>query len=391
MKNERTDKERAGFPAKVETTMATFPAISGVRQRTEPPAGRKTGQPGQETLCTAGNAADGFLKHQFLPLYLESYDLPLDNGITEGVLKSLCILADYHQIELMDVSDKQYPYNVLLAHWNAQKLLGRTRQNPELFIISDDANRISVATRQTVQRSYSLYYIPVLPLYRLLKSREHRIAAKLLLSVFSYLYHVARVPYYRDADTYLFYHYEIMEEWLDEEDGSADEEDLAFKRNALQQASHGGDVIGRIIYKRLHLDQFEERLKGAVPTDGFEAGCLAVAKTAFKLWQDFPDSNLFCHLNDPEREDEDEEDWTGYDNTIRVDEYIHFVADTESSLYDSIQQNVDSELNEKMHWQEHTLVSVYDDNFIPNADTLEYETRLFKLLDELCYLLNELP
>jgi hypothetical protein len=322
---------------------------------------------------------------------MERPDLPKDDGISEGVTDSLAILSACYGIELMDVSDKPYPYNILLAHWNAQKLLCRTTQDPELFIVNHKG-RVKTATRQTARRSYSLYYIPVLPVYRLLKSREHRTGAKLLLSVFSYLYHVARVPYYRDCDTYLFYHYEILEEWLEVEDGGLEDEDLEFNRNALKTAAHGGDVIGRILYNTAHLEIFGERISLANPADGFEQRCLAVAETAFRLWQDFPDSNLFGHLPEPEQDNDDDDDnWTGSDNTIHITEYVHFIADTESSVYDSIQQNIDAELNEKMYWQEHTLESVYDEQFIPDADTLEYETRLFALLDNLCYLLNELP
>ena len=115
-----------------------------------------------------------------------------------------------------------------------------------------------------------------------------------------------------------------------------------------------------------------------------------MATDTLRLWRDYPDRNIFCHLNKPEC-DEDDDNWIGYDNTIRVGEYIHFIADTESSLYDSIQQNIDAELNEKMYWQEHTLVSLYDKNYTPNADNLDYETQLFELLDDLCYLLNQLP
>ena len=212
-----------------------------------------------------------------------------------------------------------------------------------------------------------------------------------MLSVFTYLYHIARIPYYRDADTYLFYHYEILEEWLDVEDGSLDEADLMFNREAHQKAAHGGDVIERVIYHPAHLEQLSERITRIIPADAFEQGCLKVATDTLKLWQDYPDSNIFRHLNRLPCDEDDDDNWMGYDNTIRVGEYIHFIADTESSLYDSIQQNIDAELNERMYWQEHTLVSVYDKNYSPNADSLDYENRLFTLLDDLCYLLNKLP
>lgn len=391
MKNGYNNKTGQGFSAKVEASLDPLSAIGRLQPGTQPPAGRKGCEQEQVTLRSAGTAADGFLKYQFLPLCAENYDLPQDRGITEGVLNSLSFLTQYHPLEHLDVSGMAYPYNILLAHWNAERQLRKNGSNLELFIVEDETKEMKVATKQTASRSYSLYYIPVLPLYGLLKSRKNKPGAQLLLSVFAYLYHMARIPYYRDADSYLFYHYEIVEEWLDEEDGSIDEEDLIFNREAHRKAEHGGDVIGRIIYHPAHLEQFSERITGTVPADAFEQGCLKVATDTFRLWQDYPDSDIFRHLNTPQSDEDDDDNRMGFDNTIRAGEYIHFIADTESSLYDSIQQNIDAELNEKMYWQEHTLVSVYDKNYSPNADSLDYENRLFILLDDLCYLLNKLP
>lgn len=390
MKNGQAYQARQNYTARIEAPVSALSAVSRVWKRTEPSAGCKGCIPQQTPVGTAGTIADNFLKHRFLPLYEENLGLKIDESKAGSVLNSLTILASHYPIGLMDTSDKPFPYNVMLAHWHAERQLNKMPGNPELFIAEDESHQVKLATRLTASRSYSLYYIPVLPLYRLLKSREHRIGAQLLLSVFSYLYHIAQIPYYRDADSYLFYHYEILQEWLDEEDGSVDEEDLEFNRRALASAAHGGDIIGRIIYHPVHLEQFGERVTNAMPANAFEQGCLKVAGDALNLWQDHPDGNIFSHLNEPER-DEYDEDWSGYDNTIHVGEYIHFIADTESSLYDSIQQNVDAELNEKMYWQEHTLVSLYDENYSPASDSLDYENRLFKLLDDLCYLLNELP
>ena len=362
MKNGHAQQSGKNNTPQIEKAMATVPTGRGSWQGLESPSGCKRGQARQGAFCPAELTADSFLRHQFMPLYLESPSLPKDDGISEGALASLCLLADYLQIKPLDVSGKPYPYNILLAHWHTQRQLRQMAQNPELSIVSDDNGKVSMATTQTASRSYSLYYIPVLPLYRLLKSREDRTGAQLLISVFSYLYHVARIPYYRDADSYLFYHYEILEEWLTEEDGGLDDNYIEFNRRALENASHGGDVMERIIYNPIHLELFEQRVTSALPANPFEASCLKVAETALKLWRDFSESNIYGHLNHPD-EDDDEENWTGYDNTIRIDEYVHFIADTESTIYDSLQQNIDAELNEKMYWQEHKLLSVYDENF----------------------------
>jgi hypothetical protein len=391
MKNEQCNTTGKGFGTSVETPGTTLSAVDRVQQGTQSPRRCKGREQEQTVFRSAGIAADGFLKHQFLPLYDERFDMPKDRGITEGVLNSLSILTQYQQLDTMCVRDKTYPYNILLIYWNAQQQLRKANKNLELFIIEDDDKTVKLATKQRASRTYSLYYIPVLPLYDLLKSRKNKPGAQLLLSVFSYLYHIARIPYYRDCESYLFYHYEILEEWLnDDEDSSIDEQDLIFNREAHQRAAHGGDFIERIIYHPAQLEQFEERITRMSPADAFEQGCLKVATDTLKLWQDYPDRDIFCHLNRPQCDEDDDDNWTGYDNTIRIGEYIHFIADTESGLYDSIQENINAELNEKMYWQEHTVISLFDKNYKPNADNLDYEHRLFVLLDDLCYLLNQL-
>jgi hypothetical protein len=150
-------------------------------------------------------------------------------------------------------------------------------------------------------------------------------------------------------------------------------------------------VLQRIIHHPCHLQQMEQRIIDCHSTDAFSLACLEVTQMTLDLWRDHPGGSIFGHLSDfnPEQ-DEDEED-NGDPNTIWVEEYIHFVAETESSLYDSIMENVNAELNEKLYWQEHSLLSVYDQKYSPLADSLDYETRFFKLLDQLCYLLNLIP
>jgi hypothetical protein len=394
MKNEIEPKQRQSATAQKSKAGATAQADSRI-QRKPQQAGRREGCAKKQTpLRTCGAAADGFLKHRFLPLYEPARDLTKNEGIEKGVLNSLSILSGQYGLNLLNVTDKPYPYNILLAYWDADQQISRQNEDLELYIISDGRDEVKMATKQTASRSYSLYYIPVLPLYRLVKSGESRQGAELLLSVFSYLYHVADVPYYRDAESYLFYHYEILADWIENDIDDVDEGDLNFNRSALCSAQHYGDIIMRKIHNACHLDRFARRIEEAQPRNPFDEACLHVAKTAFALWADFPQGNIHSHLheglNGGNEEDGDEYDHD-YPNTIYVGEYIHFIAESEGSLYDSIQQNIDAELNEKMYWQEHCLVSLYDENYSPLQDSLEFENRFFILLDELSYLLTKLP
>ena len=69
-------------------------------------------------------------------------------------------------------------------------------------------------SRQVFEADHTLYFVPVMPLFRLLRMQGQKSCAELLLSAFGYLYHTVRIPYYRDPSSYMHYHYECNKEWL---------------------------------------------------------------------------------------------------------------------------------------------------------------------------------
>lgn len=54
--------------------------------------------------------------------------------------------------------------------------------------------------------------------------------AQLLQSVCSYLYHIVKIPYYRKQDSYLFWMYEMVTEWITSNDEN-EETPILFIRN----------------------------------------------------------------------------------------------------------------------------------------------------------------
>lgn len=180
----------------------------------------------QEQVRSARTPADGYLKESFLPLFEQGKKLPDQLQAEKGFFDSLAILTRLYGFKTIDVTDKSYPYNVLLIHSDIRKQFGKFKQDIQLKILQDDEGIVKLATYHTYNTSNTLYYIPVLPLYRLLQDRKQKQTAELLLSVFAYLYHIAGIPYYRENNSYLFYNYECMEEWLiDDLENEESEED----------------------------------------------------------------------------------------------------------------------------------------------------------------------
>lgn len=378
--------------------MQTLSATTGIQQELRPFTRCKGGQPEQTPVSPCGFTADGFLNHCFLPLYEQATELPDIKEVETGVFNSLSILEKQYDIQVMDVSDKPYPYNILLAYWNAEQQVCKGKSQTELFIISDDTENVKLATKEYVATGHTLYYIPVLPLYRLLKSGTDKRSAELLLSVCAYLYHITGVPYYRDDDSYLFYHYEILEDWIENDLDQMDEQNINLQRSALRSANHYGDIMQRKLFNKYHLEYFEERVQQFHAHNAFAAQCFELAKSALNLWNSFPDGYLFRHIADtfPEKEERNEEDEDEYneeerDNIILLSEIVSFIAENEGHLYDSLAEMVNSEFNEKNSTQEPVLINVYDGQLNGHIDSLDFERRLFDLIDNLCTLLNDLP
>jgi hypothetical protein len=376
--------------------MQTLSAITSVQQGLGPVTRCEGSQPEQTPVSPCGFTADGFLNHCFLPLYEQAAELSAIKEVEKGVFHSLSILAKQYDIQVMDVRDKPYPYNILLTYWNTEQQVCKGKSHTELFIISDDTDKVKLATKEYAATGHTLYYIPVLPLYRLLKSGKDKLSAELLLSVCAYLYHITGVPYYRDEDSYLFYHYEILEDRIENDLDQMDERDINLQRSALRSANHYGDIMQRKLFNKYHLEHFAERVQQFHVHSPFGEQCLKLATNALDLWASFPDGFLFRHINDsfPEKEnssEDDEYDEEERDNTILLSEIVHFIAENEGSLYDSLAEMVNSEFNEKGNTQEPVLVKVYDNQLDRNTDTLDFEHRLFDLIDNLCILLNDLP
>lgn len=242
-----------------QKTMETVSSIRQIRKRPKPPA-RCTGSTNQPTkVCSARILTDGFLRHQFLPLLEKGKKLPDQESTQKDFFESLAILTRVYGLKTLNVADKSYPYNILLAHHYAKIQVSQSLQDIELSILADDT-MVKLATQHTYQTGMTLFYIPVLPLYRLLQNRKQKQNATLLLSVFAYLYHVAGIPYYRDDYSELAYYYECIEEGLMEgcEEEDTDEKNSLY--SACNAASYYGDCMHRKIYNPHQLNQFLPRI-----------------------------------------------------------------------------------------------------------------------------------
>ncbi len=363
--------------------MANLSANRRIRREPEQAARCSSSKKQQAPFHTTGLAADGFLKHRFLPLYQQADNLPDKKQVEQGFKKSLSILTNLYNFKPLDVSGKAYPYNILLAHWDASQQLNTQNQQVELLIIQDEQGKIQLSTKQTYDTGTTLYYIPVMPLYRLLQDKRKKQIGELILSVFAYLFRVAGVPYYRDSYSALSYYYEMLQEWLNEDVDGREAAEINKDISELNAAAYYGDVIFRKLYNPYHLNQFKQRIDRFKAKDGLQKEGFNVAMTAYELWQAYPERSVFKHIGNDEQEYED--------GIVRGEQYISFIADNEGWLYNSLSDMVNNEFNECAEMEEPCIAQVFDHKAIQLDEGLSFEHRFFPLINDVCTLLNKLP
>nr|WP_315246697.1 hypothetical protein [uncultured Flavobacterium sp.] len=362
--------------------MQTIQAVRGIRRKHKQASRCAPSKKEPKQFGSARTPADGFLRHSFLPLFEMGKKIPDQFQIENDFFNSLAILTGLYGFEVLDTTGKSYPYNILLAHCDAQKQLNSLGRDIELSIMQEDSS-VKLATKHIYNTCNTLYYIPVLPLYRLLQNRKQKQTAELLLSVFACLYHIAGIPYYREDSSCLFYHYECMEEWLIDDLEDEESENGNSMISELNTASYYGDVMHRKMYNPYHLSVFEKRIGSYKFNNSFEKDCLSVAKQALALMLEYPSGTIFQNTSNEVFESEE--------GIIRAEQYISFIAHTDGALYENIARVINDEFNECCEIEEPTILQIYDAQNELTRKALDFEYRLFPLLNDLCTLLNNMP
>jgi hypothetical protein len=296
-----------------------------------------------------------------------------------GYFKSVAELCQIHGLQPLEVGHLPYPYNVLLSHRDLSKKLNRLPYDTELLIAKCEQDKtIALATKQVYEVGNTLYFIPVIPLFRFMRHKENKACGTLLLAVLSYLYREAGIPYYRDEDNFINGEYEMNKEYFLEclsENPDDYEEDMSdIVRNDIC-----GDIMQRRIHNRYHLDNFARTIDRFKPRNPFEEECLLIAKDAFALYQEFPNRSVFQNIPDPD-------DW---DEVATPESYVAFIGDGKGWVYENIERYVNDYLGNFSEMALPVCTQVFNGTATA-PQTLEFENRLFDLITDLCNILFDL-
>ena len=382
-KNKNTRKTKA------KTTAPTIRRICRVDETGQ----KRFGNSKRPTEISSNKStADGFLKCTFLPKLKESdvQKLVLNEQnliqIQSKIAKtesdfyqSLSQMAEHYGLNPMTTRRFDYPYNIALALDDIQKQLKKKVRDWEEIRLLEEKGKTYFTSEERYNTGAILYYIPIVPLYRLSKNPKRKKVAQLLQSVCSYLYHIAKIPYYRKQDSYLFWMYEMVTEWITSDD---ENEDTSIYLSEIKQAEQIGDFMEQKIYNQYNLIRFKDFLKNFKAKDRFDNDCFMLARKIFSLYQQYPNATIYQNLQSIIDTEEYESD-----TIVSMDKYVSFCAEAKGMMFQTLFEAVNSDLQEYATMEEPMVIKKFDGRNITN-NNLDFENRLFPLIEELIYILN---
>ncbi|MCD9855611.1 hypothetical protein LUD75_12875 [Epilithonimonas sp. JDS] len=371
-----------------DQTETTAQAVSRVRTMDEPPKRCQRNQKRPTEICTDSNGSNALLKCSFLPKLQETENRQAcrkSKRFERDFYQSLSYLKEHYQLNSEQFENFEFPYNIALEIQNVQNQLKTKVRDWEEIQLIQDKGKVYFTSEERYNTGATLYYIPVIPLYRLSKIKKYNKAFRLLLSVYSYLYHIVDIPYYRQEVSYLYWMYEMFEQWANEDD--EDEENI----NLLLELKHAewiGDIIEKKIFSVQNLEHFKLRLKQFTAQDELDENCLMLAQNAYNLFIQFPNSNIMKNAQSKiifnEYDEEEQEE-----NTVTMDKYISFCAEAKGALFNMLFQSVNNELQEYGQIEEPAVIKYFTDSNISESN-LDFEHQIFNLIEELIDLMNDL-
>ena len=304
-----------------------------------------------------------------------------DNSIKieKDFYQSLSQLAEHYQIQPKPTRDFGFPYNVALALDDLRNLLKNNIKDWKEIRLIQEENKTYFTSEECYNTGSTLYYIPIVPLYQLSKNPKRKKVAQLLQSVCSYLYHIVKIPYYRKQDSYLFWMYEMVTEWITSDD---ENEEKQIHLSEIKRAEQIGSFMEQKIYNHHNLTRFKDFLKNFKAKDRFDNDCFMLARKIFSLYQQYPNATIYQNLQINTEEYEYE-----IGTTVSIDKYVSFCAEAKGLLFQTLFEAVNSDLQEYATMQEPRVIKKFDGSNITN-NNLDFENRLFPLIEELIYILN---
>lgn len=358
--------------------MATASAIRKFRNRTQPFTGCRASYQKPSGKRATGIGSDGFLNQTFRPFW--AMKLGNYKETETAFFRSLANLRQLYDIPRPDLGGVIYPQNVAEAFEHVQDYFKKGGSKTECMIVQDEVNPATIVTLKNYDTRQTLYYIPVHGLWQILQCKRLEPLANMLYSVFAYLYQVVEIPFFADHGSYLYYEYELISDWIDDDEGEIEEEYIEQQRQDLILMKYAGGRILDVIRQAVTLEQLEYYTNAYCNSDCSRKEIRDFAEEAVKLHREYPGRSIFKNMKGDIFETEDT-------NYTRADQYIGFYWSCYDTINEQLFEVINNELQENSYTEEPAFIQFFNEPQERIEDNFDFEARIFDLLNNLCDIL----
>lgn len=377
-----TQNKRQSFATEKRKTkgiIQKFGSVGSVGQTPQRPCPNSARNPKHRS---ESGFANGFLKHTFLPKVGNFSDFKgIDTQkMQQDLQKSWQQMAEFYQFQPFDMNLYEFPYNMALALAQAENQLSQSETIfCQIKVMKNTENTAFFSVQENFCTHQTLFYVPILPIYKLLKNKEknNQKIASLLLSIVGYLRNHCRIPYYTHDNYFLSYTYEYFNEFALFEDWENEEERKQFAVY-LRESESVGDIFYQQMKNVFKVEFLKIQIENFSPCNDLEEKCLELANDFYKLSQDFPTANLYTHSHRTEATEE---------GIFEIEKYVSFVYETQSDFFEEhIMPVIHGEYAQCCEIEEPTIYNHFDGT--SPLLRFDFESRFYPLLHRFIHLLN---
>jgi hypothetical protein len=337
---------------------------------------------GKKKKRTNRKHPDDFLRQTFPPVV--AVPIPAASFIKEieyGFINSVKNLAKLYGFKPNLLVTSKYPLCISELYNNALLEMRERSNNTRLLIVQEKAGYPLIATVKEINIDQSLFYIPLDALWHLHSQRKKE-GFKLLLSVYSYLYHIAGMPLLNDH-SYIRETYDMMKQSYEDNQAEFEPEEIQETMQSFTALRRIVPILNKEIANTENLNDFHFRIEKFVPAGFFDFKLLSIAKLFHSLWQQFPNesftSNKSSHFLYPDEQE-----------IIYSEQFFSFCWTLDGWMIDQLLEWVNCDLQEKSVFELPFSIQKFDIEHAEILHKFSYHTQLLNLLSELSDTLNEL-
>lgn len=329
--------------------------------------------------------APAFLTHRFLPLAADHAVLHRNKRVESEFFRSVDHLVTLYRLSVPKCVDLPYPLNIHAVFQQLKEQLKTSQPDLSLAIVQTDKRITTVATVKAVAWQDTLYYIPLLPLFKLLRRKQARHVAPILVGIAAMIYQKLGIPMYTERNSYLADVYSILHQWVDDTEAERTEQETAQYYREFRRADAVGYHMQRKLRQPLRIIKLSRYVQEFKPVGPWQNRLRELAGDFLALGQKFPRRCFFRDIPtgiwEEDMEDEDR---------IRKDNYLSFVYDNDGCLGEEMEDYVNTSLQDCPVVDEPVTVQYFNEPQPVELHDATYQKTCLFLLNEFCHLLNDL-